>query len=68
MPNILARRQFKRPNTLRMVTPGYRDAPALGKPMTIMFVKVGVKVGVGGGAGQGKLRLHRRALPAAPVI
>ncbi len=39
MPNLLSRRRFQPPATLRMVLPGFRDAPEAGDPMAIVFCK-----------------------------
>jgi len=40
MPNLLSRRVFRKPKTVHMVLPGYRDAPELGAPMAVVFCKV----------------------------
>lgn len=40
MPAALARRSFPAPRTAAAIDPGYRDAPALGEDMAIVYVKV----------------------------
>lgn len=40
MPNMLSRRSFKPPNTRIQLEPGYREAPDVGQPMAIVFIKV----------------------------
>jgi hypothetical protein len=47
MPNLLARRNFSRIMTKRLVEPGFRDAPDPREPMAIVFVKVGPPLGCG---------------------
>jgi hypothetical protein len=44
MPNLLARRMFKPPNTHYTVQPGYRDAPDISQSMAVVFCKVRVRV------------------------
>ena len=39
MPSLLSHRAFKTPATRRLVEPGYRDAPELGRPMAVVFCK-----------------------------
>lgn len=41
MPNLLARRNFNKIMTKRLVEPGFREAPDPREPMTVVFVKVG---------------------------
>jgi hypothetical protein len=61
MPNLLARRSFKPPATLRMVQPGYRDAPDINKCMAIVFCKVGPRGRKGGLVVAGWRRVGRGA-------
>jgi hypothetical protein len=37
---VLSRRAFPPPNTLAVVEPGYRDAPAADEPVAFVYVKV----------------------------
>ena len=40
MPAALARRSFPAPRTAAAIDPGYRDAPAQGEDMAVVYVKV----------------------------
>ncbi|KAG2499572.1 hypothetical protein HYH03_002517 [Edaphochlamys debaryana] len=40
MPTLLSGRSFKPPNTLQQLELGYREAPSVNEPMTMVFAKV----------------------------
>ncbi|PNH10309.1 Adenylate cyclase [Tetrabaena socialis] len=40
MPTLLSGRSFKPPNTMQQLELGYREAPSVHEPMTMVFVKV----------------------------